>query len=555
MKNWLPVAMIFSLLTGYHNAIAQTPVSPLPVDDEPQETKKLMKKVLSTAADATVIDNNKRPWMSLDTLLEVDSEESGPLCEGLLITPVVPLPRGSAQPACWVDQLSLLAAEPGDYRLTWPDGLPLELQNSYESVDITIRVTVEESTEEERGEGILPQLSAVILSDRSRRRKRDGTVCIRTYDEESGASLSGLGVRVIQRSLLAAEGTTDEHGRYCAGGQRHGRLVVTVEGDERHGKNIVALRAATDREDDLKIGLDALHPITCRTEDPAGFLRGSPATTFRFHPVGTINRLNDAEIISSIREPDDSGPTRPGHGEETDKVQFDIYPDDLMRMAGSPERPIISLTAPDDFVILLPVELESVDSACVARLPAPAAREYRLTLECPADRYIPPGSEIMLTNRANSVGRDYDAFRLLTLPENEISRNSSFPIRFVGEESPELHWLGTWVNGCGMGSVKFVPDETGHMKLNLGTCCASHEQAVEIESRLREQKSQASNQEESEAENKPDTDCMRHLWLTAAETDALRAELESGKGVTCEQIDEWSGLEEEAEEQAEVAAE
>ncbi len=474
--------------------------------------------------------------LPLSAFVEINpGEDAGDLCSGLLITPQGAQPRNQPPPRCIAALGSpWLALYPGDFRLTWPGGLPRALRRSYESIDLTIRVSRDSAGDEDSS-------SVDILSDHSRRRDPDAEACVRLVDKKTGVSLSGLMVRIIQRYRIAGEGLTDEHGKFCAEKLRPGPVVAAVNGGTDYLDR--SARATAGANQTAEIRLEGLRTLECRVEDPGGLRRRLPDAHFFFRPVDAprSTRLVPGQELA----------WQSGAEETRDGVRFSIFDSHLKAGPDDPQQPVTILYGiPNDFVIRFPFAPTAIDTACRLKMPAPAEREYRVALSCPAGRYLAPGGPLLLLNNGKAPGQEYEATRMTTVSKTEISRFALLPVRFVSGDAPALRWIGHGSGaGCKRDPVPFVPDENGRMKLELGECCISHDQAVALETGWRERERAAAppRGEPAGSGDSSGGGCLDRAPLTMQERSAPAG----GKALTCDQIDELLQMETEGESRAE----
>jgi hypothetical protein len=476
-----------------------------------------------SADEQALIDHS----MPLNSFVEINpGTDAAAICSGLQISPQGAQPRNQPPPRCIAALGSpWLALAPGDYRLGWPGGLPDALRGSYESIDLTLRVTRSAEGEAAADDGAL---SVDILSDRSRRRDPDAEACVKVVDEKTGVSLSGLGVRVIQRYRVAGEGLTDERGKFCAGKLRPGPIVAAVNGGNEYLDR--SARGAAGSHETTEIRLEGLRGLECRVEDPGGLRHRQPDAHFFFRPV---------EAPRSTRlVPGPEIAWQAGAEETRDGVRFSIFDSHLQSGPDNPKQQVfIHYGLQNEFVIRFPFAPSDIDKTCKLKLPVPDEREYRIALSCPAGRYLAPGGPLLLVNSGKTPGGEYEAMRMASVSKTEVSRAALLPVRFVSTDAPALRWIGPGTGAaCKRDPIPFVPDENGRMKLDLGDCCVSREQAVAMESGWRERENAPAQQRRPPPDNPdpPAETCLERAPLTLQEKAAPTGD----KPLNCEQIDE-----------------
>lgn len=529
----------------------------------------------------------------LTEFLEVAPGSESGLCAGLIITPN----SVSAKPArCGLGGAALLA-EPGDYRITAREPLPASLAETYESVDLRLRVM--------GGRGDEGQAATEVM-DYSRRKKPDTSFCVRVSEAPDGPPISGLAVRFFQRYRVAAEGVTDGGGRFCAEQLRREPLVAAVNGGEDYHDRAVRVEPGDGsrnggrsggRNKPQEIPLEPLREFRCTVADPGAFLRRHADASFHLQPVPAPP---DTALTpgTALAWSDRGDAVRDG-------VRFRAYDSQLTAREKSPAEdgpPPAGVTVwltGEDYAVRFPRKADEKRSGCKLTLPSPETRRQRLDLRCPAGKYLPPGRAVFLDNRPAAVpiaaasagpvdtqpvtpgdkpaaapaetATDgavkalegpsppdapippsvrplgppaaplWEARRMARIPEEGILNTVRLPAEFVSSENPTV--MPAWdARGCVQKAVPFKPDENGAMILPLGDCCVERDLAVRIEKYFRDSRAAAVPRQarKPRAESNEPEDlhgCLYLAPLTRQEREAAARD-SAMSGVGCRGVEE-----------------
>ena len=453
------------------------------------------------------------PAVQLADFIEVATGSENGLCESLIITPN----SVGAKAAICAPGGGALLAEPGDYLITAREPLNPALSETYESVDLRLRIS----------DGGDEMQASAEATDFSRRKKPDTSFCVRISEAPDGPAISGLAVRFFQRYRVAAEGLTDGGGRFCAEQLRREPLVAAVNGGEDYHDRAVRVEPGTGAAD---IPLEPLHEFLCAVTDPGAFLRRHHDASFHLQPVPAPP---DTALTpgTPLAWQDRGDAVRDG-------VRFRAYDSQLTAQGkqeedGPPPAGITVWLSGEDYAIRFPRKADEKQNACSLTLPPPEPRRQRLDLRCPAGKYLPPGRAVYLDNRPAAVpvatsaatpaatptplpgGKPavapaeapaaaaadaaakppaespppaapaWEARRLTHIPEEGILNSLRLAAEFVSSENPSV--MPAWdARGCTPKAVPFKADENGTMVWPLGACCIERDTALRIEKYFRE---------------------------------------------------------------------
>ncbi len=295
---WLPLALGAALALGAQQ------------DSRPSRDRNEFAPPDDEAADGSETPDDQAAIRATE-LLRVTPAEATAACPLLAVTAEGTLARAAAA-RC---SNGVLVLPPGRWTLTAAEPPPPPLAARYEKLEIALRIT--------GGEHV-----SIEIDDRSRFKKTDRSFCARLAEADGGPSLSGLRIRFHQRYRVVGEGLTDERGKFCADHLGAWPVTVSVNG----GADFRDAAATFPADGDAgTIELAREERVSCRIDDPHGFLRAHPGARFAIR-----SRTSRRDTALS---PGAGLPWNFWGDQRRDTVSFGILPGDLPPDDGKPWPP------------------------------------------------------------------------------------------------------------------------------------------------------------------------------------------------------------------------